>query len=522
MEPQNFAKPFYLLLPQLTHHINFRLLKLSLIGTLLVGCAQQIHHEKEFSTAIPLNRNTTLATYSRPYLVGTPNLSGFYPLGDGQEALLARLALIQSAESSIDLQYYIYRDDHTSSLMTWALYQAAERGVRVRILLDDMQARDDNVLATLSSHPNIKLRLFNPFTQRTFRMLGFVGDFDRLNRRMHNKALVADSAFAVTGGRNIGDEYFAANDAVDFGDFDLLLIGSAVPDIARQFDLYWNSRPATPIEHLVDNIQPPTRVQLSQWQQSLENRFKNSDYINALSDLPLAQEVKNQSLNFYLAEAEVIYDMPSKVYAKDTNALLLHQISAVLQQAKSDFLLISPYFVPTQNGTEALVEAARKGINVTIITNSLASNDVFAVHGWYAKYRKPLLKGGVKLYEVKVDSSLKKDRSWLGSSRTSLHAKTFIIDQHKIFVGSFNFDPRSAYINTEMGVFLDTPEFVEYIYQQMGIGLIKNTYRLELNDDEIIWVDDHTGVRYTSEPYAGFWSRLGAWFSGLMPIESQL
>ena len=421
------------------------------LGPILSGCSQQIPLDKEFSTAVPFNTNTSLGSYTKPYLRPYSDLTGFYPLADGQEALLARLAIIHAAEQSIDLQYYIYRSDHTSSLMTWALYQAAERGVRVRVLLDDMQSRDDANLAALSSHPNIQIRLFNPVGNRTFRMLGFVGDYDRLNRRMHNKAIIADGAFAITGGRNIGDEYFAANDAVDFGDFDLLLLGAAVADIAVQFDVYWNSRPATPIESLVKTVRPPTEAQLEQWQHSLEGYFKDSAYASSLADLPLTQHIKNQTLDFYLAKAEVVYDMPSKIYAQDASALLLHQIGAVLQQAESDFLLISPYFVPTSEGTTALAAATQEGINVTIITNSLASNDVFAVHGWYAKYRKDLLKGGVKLYEVKVDPSLKKNRSWLGSSHTSLHAKTFIIDNHIVFVGSFNFDPRSAYINTEMG-----------------------------------------------------------------------
>ncbi|MCW8330244.1 phospholipase D family protein [Photobacterium sp. SDRW27] len=507
-----------------THRSFYRVLRFinfSFIAV-LIGCSQQAPINKEFSTGIPFDTNTALATYTLPYLEPYSSLSGFYPLDDGQEALLARLAMIQAAEKSIDLQYYIYRDDNTSSLMTWALYQAAERGVRIRILLDDMQSRDDATLATLSSHPNIELRLFNPFENRSFRLLGFVGDFDRLNRRMHNKAIIADGAFAITGGRNIGNEYFAANDTVDFGDFDLLLIGAAVADITVQFDVYWNSRPATPVEYLVDNIQAPTETQLAQWHQTLENYFKDSAYITTLAELPLAQNIKNQSLDFYLAEAVVVYDQPSKVYAKDTNALLLHQITAVLEQAESDFLLISPYFVPTKNGAKALADAAREGLNVTIITNSLASNDVFAVHGWYAKYRKMLLEGGVKLYEVKVDPSLKKDRSWLGSSQTSLHAKTFIIDRHTVFVGSFNFDPRSAYINTEMGVFLDTPEFVEHIYQQMDTGLIKNTYRLALNNGEIIWIDDHNAVQFDSEPNASIWAKIGAWLSGILPIESQL
>ena len=217
----------------------------------LIGCAQPLSTTKTATYSNVDNYNTTLLQKTLPYIQSNPNKTAFYPLGDGQAALLARLAIIESAQKTVDVQYYIYRDDATSHLLTWYLYQAAERGVRVRLLLDDMQKRDDQFLANLSAHPNVEVRLFNTFGNRSFKPLSFLTDFDRLNRRMHNKSIIADGVFAITGGRNIGDEYFSANNNVEFGDFDLLMMGKVIPQVSRQFDEYWNSKPATPIEMLV-------------------------------------------------------------------------------------------------------------------------------------------------------------------------------------------------------------------------------------------------------------------------------
>ncbi|MGR5063035.1 phospholipase D-like domain-containing protein [Photobacterium sp. DNB22_13_2] len=503
--------------------VFFRYLVMIVSFFSFIGCSSIPTTEKTPSYTIPFDSQTQLASQVLPYLNKHPELTGFYPLGDGQEAFLARLALIYGAEHSIDLQYYIYRDDNTSSLMTYALYQAAERGVRVRMLLDDMQSRNDESMAQLASHPNIDIRLFNPFEERSARILGFISNFDRLNRRMHNKALIADNAFVITGGRNIGDEYFAANTAVDFGDFDILMLGESVPKISIQFDLYWNSKPSIPIESFVKNASEPTTERIKSWEDDLKRHFKHSRYVKSLAELPLTEHIKNETLAFYWGEAEVHYDLPSKVYSPEDTDLLLHQLSAIINQADNELLLISPYFVPTEQGANSLTQAVEDGIDITIITNSLASNDVFAVHGWYAKYRKPLLAGGVKLYEVKVDPSLKKKRSWLGSSRTSLHAKTFLIDRKDLFVGSFNIDPRSAYLNTEMGVLIESSEFGEVIYREIERNLKKNTYRLALNGDgDLEWHNDLRGTVTHSEPDASIWLRFSAWFAGLLPIEDQL
>nr|WP_264955860.1 phospholipase D family protein [Photobacterium damselae] len=489
----------------------------------LTGCAQTLpQNDKATSYSYVDNHDTALYQYAKPYTQAHPGKTGFYPLADGRSAFLARLATIEGAQKSLDVQYYIYRDDETSKLMTWYLHQAAERGVRVRLLLDDMQSRDDDALASLSAHPNVEVRLFNPFANRSIKQVGFLHDFGRLNRRMHNKAIIADGTFAITGGRNIGDEYFSANNSVEFGDFDLLLVGKVVPEVAKQFDTYWNSTPAIPIESLVDDIHLPTQEQLNQWRTAQMKYLQESEYAQSLKSHPMVQKLMANSLPFYWADATLNYDSPYKVLDK-TNDLLMHDLALAIKEAKTDFVLVSPYFVPTKQGAELLANSAKKGLNVTVVTNSLASNDVFAVHGWYAKYRDIMLKGGVKLYETKVDPRHKAKRSLVGSSRTSLHAKSFVIDNRKVFVGSFNFDPRSAYLNTEMGIFVDSPEFAEVVNKDLNKLLTKTAYRLTLDDDgDIVWHDDETGETFTSEPDSSVWLKMGAWFAGALPIESQL
>ena len=487
----------------------------------LIGCAQPLSTTKTATYSNVDNYNTTLLQKTLPYIQSNPNKTAFYPLGDGQAALLARLAIIESAQKTVDVQYYIYRDDATSHLLTWYLYQAAERGVRVRLLLDDMQKRDDRFLANLSAHPNVEVRLFNTFGNRSFKPLSFLTDFDRLNRRMHNKSIIADGVFAITGGRNIGDEYFSANNNVEFGDFDLLMMGKVIPQVSRQFDEYWNSKPATPIEMLVTDAHLPTTAQLQQWKKA-QKQYLTSDYARSLKQHPMAKKLSNQTLPFYWADAELVYDTPYKVKHSQDD-LLLHHLSTMIGQAKTDFLLISPYFVPTEPGVKALVKAAKRGLNITIVTNSLASNDVFAVHGWYAKYRKEMLENGIKLYEIKTDPHIKKKHSWLGNSRSSLHAKTFIIDRKKVFVGSFNFDPRSAYLNTELGVIVDSKPFSDIFYADLDQLLEKSAYRLSLDsNNDIIWTDDTNGKQFNSEPDSSTILKMGAWLAGALPIEKHL
>lgn len=501
----------------------FKTLLISLVMIAMTACTSlspDTHNEKTTSTALPYQHNSPLDHYFSALSKKTPGETGFYPLEHGHDALLTRLALIESAQASLDLQYYIFRDDETSQLLSWRLFIAAERGVRVRLLLDDMQKRDDKVMAYINSHPNIEIRLFNPHQYRTARGAAFLSDFDRLNHRMHNKSLTADNVASVIGGRNIGNEYFSFQSDVEFGDFDLLMHGEAVAAVSEQFDEYWNSDFAIPMEWIYPNRTPLTSEAISDWVASskIEEQFTQGQY--DFTQLPLYQKLNNAELSLFWGKAQLIYDSPNKVLGQGEP--LKSGLTQFLSQTESELVLISPYFVPTESGTQALISAVEKGIEVTIITNSLASNDVFAVHGWYAKYRQALIEGGVTLWEVKATADI--DNSWSikGSSNASLHAKVIVLDRSKIAVGSMNLDPRSAELNTELAVLFEQPEYAERALAQLYSKLNEKAYQVIMQKGELIWIDHAQSVQFDSEPDASLWLKMGAWISGWLPIESQL
>ncbi|HHF3260454.1 phospholipase D family protein [Vibrio diabolicus] len=491
--------------------------------TILSACSSvSLNDPSEKSTSFQLGYqgDSVLAQYFEAYGKDPKSITGFSPLNQGHDALLARTSLIESAQKSLDLQYYIYRGDETSQLITWRLYEAAKRGVRVRLLLDDMQKRNDDVMAALNAHPNIEIRLFNPHQYRDSRWFALASDFERLNRRMHNKSLIADSVSAIVGGRNIGNEYFSFESQVEFGDFDLLLYGEAVQQTADQFDLYWNSAYAIPMEWITPDSQQITDLAIQKQvdKLQLEEKFSTGRY--DFTKLDMYQALKQGNLKLYWGEAKVWFDLPDKVATRESQ--LIDNLTDLVKSVEHSFVLISPYFVPTEVGTQALSNAAKRGVDITIVTNSLASNDVFAVHGWYAKYRTDLLEAGVKLWEVKASAKLKSKWSLTGSSRASLHAKAMTIDDKTLFVGSMNWDPRSAALNTEMAVVIEQPEYVQMFLEQLPNQLSNNAYALTLRDGDIVWTDIKTGKEYDSEPEAGVWRKMGALFSGILPIEDQL
>ncbi|GAM66632.1 cardiolipin synthetase [Vibrio sp. JCM 19236] len=420
----------------------------------------------------------------------------------------------------MDLQYYIYRNDETGKLMTWRLFEAAERGVRVRILLDDMQKRNDQGLALLNSHPNIHIRLFNPNNYRTARNLGFLKEFGRLNSRMHNKSITADNVSSIVGGRNIGNEYFSYDTSVEFGDFDLLLYGNTVEQVADQFDQYWNSDFAVPVEWIFETDEVITAEDVKQTvlTERLEEQFTTGAY--DITKLDLHRKLVNNQLPLYWGEGKLLYDLPDKVGTQ--NSQLIDDLTLILEDVEDNVVIISPYFVPTELGTQHLVEAVQSGKQVTIITNSLASNDVFAVHGWYAKYREDLIEGGVKLWEIKSTAKFKSKWSMTGSGRSSLHAKVMFFDDRYLFVGSMNWDPRSALHNTEMAVIIDQADFVLENEIELFNELDKYAYKLKIRDGDLVWVDNMTQEVFESEPDASIWLRMGAWMAGILPIEEQL
>ncbi|MGR5220510.1 phospholipase D family protein [Vibrio parahaemolyticus] len=446
--------------------------------------------------------------------------TGFYPLDKGHDALLARLAIIETAQASIDVQYYIFRDDEAGNLLAWRLFEAAERGVRVRLLLDDMQKYDDNDLVSFSSHPNIEIRMFNPHHLRSARGIAMLSDFKRLNHRMHNKSLTVDGVVSIIGGRNVGNEYYSIESNVEFSDLDLLMVGKSVRQVNRQFDLYWNSDYSVPVEWLTSKRLQYTDADMGVWvnELGLEEKFSGGTY--DFSKLPLYSDLINGTIELYWGVGNLLYDLPNKPDSKQST--LIDSLGAVLEEGKSSLVLISPYFVPTESGTKELIQAVKDGREVIIITNSLASNDVFAVHGWYAKYRKQLVEGGVQLWEVKSNAEIKKNWSLTGSSRSSLHTKAVVIDKKKLFVGSMNWDPRSAHLNTEMGVVIEQHEYAQKVYREILKEIPTTAYEIQVVDDDVVWFDYTTGDTLTSEPDASFWRRMGAWFSGILPIEEQL
>jgi putative cardiolipin synthase len=501
------------------------------------GCATlPVDYERTETAALQDTESTALGKDAQTAMKQHEGLNGFRPIPDGVDAMLMRLSLARSAERSLDMMYYIWKPDLVGRLLGAAVLRAADRGVRVRILLDDLGTNaDDNVLMSLDAHPEIEIRLFNPVASRAFRMLGALGDFGRVNRRMHNKAFIADNQRAVLGGRNIGDEYFGAHAEMDYGDLDVAITGPVVNKISSSFDEYWNSPVVYPIKALTgrggDNVSLDTlRSQLEAYVES----ERDSPYAQALrSEAGVAEIGRLDKL--YWGQAHLVYDDPAKVTRDSTvtEGRLLPQLEALGLAPKKEIFIVSPYFVPGDAGVAWLAGLAGKGVRVTVLTNSLASNDVTAVHSGYKRYRDALVDGGVRLYELRPEAikyKRKDDREHsLQGSRASLHAKTFVFDRRAIFIGSMNLDPRSIALNTEIGVVCDNPAMSETLLGRVEPRLDEIAWRLERDTDEtgrkrLVWVEkDKNGVRrLTAEPQVSAWRQLGVWFLGVLPIESQL
>ncbi|TKB48959.1 phospholipase D family protein [Ferrimonas sediminicola] len=500
-------------------------LPLMLLSVLLAGCATSLPEVDQPAThARPAPAHSPLRQAFAPLTARNPGLSGVYPVADGREALIIRILAANQAVSSIDLQTYIYRGDDTGRALLWSLWRAAERGVRVRLLLDDMQSGKDQALSRLNRHPNVQVRLFNPFTNRQWRSVEMLGSFQRTNRRMHNKSMVVDGALAVTGGRNIGNEYFSANQQVSFGDFDVMLLGPAVADTAAQFDLYWNSDYAIGVEHLIPASPAiTTETMTRQFAETIQrDQIRQQGYIDALHDTPLARHLADKTLPLYWGKVQVVADSPEKAaIAQQAPTLMMDALARQFEQAEQNLLLVSPYFVPGEPGVKALAKLVGQGVRVRVLTNSLAATDVVAVHSGYRGYRRAMLEAGVELWEVKRTPGLKPG-GWNTSSQASLHAKTMVFDRRVLFVGSFNLDPRSARINTEMGVFIHSDELASEVSDGLGEALSTIAYRLTLEEGELRWQDLESGTTLDSEPDAGCWRRLGAWLLQWLPIEDQL
>jgi putative cardiolipin synthase len=498
-----------------------------LCAALLSGCAGLPSLEgRKSSTTVPDTGETRLGKATLPLAHAHPGQSGLLRLANGRDAFAARVRMTELAERSLDVQYYIWRDDLTGTLLFDALRRAAGRGVRVRILLDDNGTRDlDGVLAELVAHANIEVRLFNPFATRGWRPLGYLADFQRLNRRMHNKSFTADNQVTIVGGRNVGDEYFGAGQDLLFVDLDVLAIGPVVDAVSRDFDRYWSSDSSYPAELLLPAALPTSIAAIAADADRIEHSVVASTYADAVAQQPFVHTMLARELTLEWAVTRMVSDDPAKGQGRATDdALLWPQVERFMKPPVQQLDLVSAYFVPGEAGVGYLIGLAKRGVKITVLTNSLEATDVPAVHSGYSKWRPALLAAGVTLLEMKRSSTATSAQGSLlaGSSGSSLHAKTFSVDRAQVFVGSFNFDPRSARLNTELGFVIDSPEMASAVADAVAGRLAERAYRLRLGDAGALqWIEQIDGKEmvHDAEPGTTAWQRARVIIMSMLPIE---
>lgn len=520
----------YPALPNLPQH-RLRFLTVSVLLLLLAaGCAELPPRPAAVpETALPVGEGTELDTLISPAEARHPGQSGLRLVSQGPEAFAIRAHVARIAGRSIDVQTYIWHGDQTGLAMAQTLLAAADRGVKVRLLLDDMDGRAKNAgMAALDAHPNIEVRMFNPLPSRsgTLAALGdLAGDAKRLNRRMHNKTWIADNRIAIIGGRNLGDEYFGASGETNFVDLDFAVVGPIVQDASASFDRYWNYEATYPIAVLSpDQVNEEALAQARPMLAAALEDIKNSAYGDLLrGDDAVHRLLAGDWPMSWAKESRFIADDPSKISQEPEKVIsgVMSVIKPIMQGAAQDLTIISPYFVPGDRGTDALVQLAKADRRVRILTNSLAANDVAAVYGGYSKYRKDLLEGGVELWELKPEPRAREKKSTDGSGGASLHTKGLSVDGTTLFVGSFNLDPRSISLNCEQGVLVNEPGLAQ---QFMGLFDLQSSgdraWKVELEDGDLVWSDGTR--RHDSTPEASFGRKFQAWLARVFPLESQL
>lgn len=473
--------------------------------------------------ALPADQPSSIATQINAMRPENRALSGVIALGNGADAFNSRLALIEAAEVAIDAQYYIWHDDVSGMLLLDALDRAAQRGVRVRLLVDDNGVPGmDDYLAALNQHNNFSIRLFNPSTVRRPKLFGYAFDFMRMNRRMHNKSLTVDNAVAIIGGRNIGDEYFQVQDDAFYLDMDVIGLGAVVTDTVEAFDQYWNANSVFQIETIIEGVGDraayDARVAL----------MSSSDEASALRAQPAnsIQALLNGSETPEWTNVTLVVDDPVKGEGETReDQLMIIRLGEVLGSIESHLDLASAYFVPAQRGTAFFNRVAESGARVRILTNAMDTTDVFLVHAGYSRYRRELLEGGVELYELKLRGGEPQEEQLFafGLSGASLHAKSFAVDGNRIFIGSFNFDPRSARLNCEMGFLIESETLATRFSRGFDGPLRTVSYQPGLTPEgKMYWREERTmgqEVIYQEEPGASWFKQIAFAVIGLLPIE---
>ncbi|MCU4612020.1 phospholipase D family protein [Acinetobacter parvus] len=510
------------------------------IAITVTGCSTLPKHTIESipETALQVDTaQTTLAQIIQPLQEQHPELTGYLVLFEPLEALATRLSLIDKAEKRLDLQYYIWDNDKVGSLALHALIRAADRGVKIRLLIDDNNAKStEGIFLALAQHPNIEVKLFNPYRFRKYRAFDMILDLKRINRRMHNKSFIADHQVALIGGRNMTNQYYNVSDNYQFSDVDVMLLGTAVKDISHSFDEYWNHEYAYKVQEVVK--QSAHHLSYESLKRQLDEHYKRvtvQNYLDLTSNSQAIDSLMSRDIQLDWVKAEVVKDSPDKIKSKAKKKEHLNfQLIQHLEQPEKNVDLISAYFVPEKKGAKMLNDLAKDGVKVRVLTNSFKANDVAVVHAFYGKYRQNLLEHGVQLYEFlpalnkndldknTEDLAKKAKVSIKGLSRSSLHAKLMALDEKQVFIGSFNFDPRSAYLNTEIGVLLNSPPLAQAVHTTMDENLSKYAYKLVLDANKKITWQRQTPqgpVIYTKEPRMEWWQRAGIKMLSWLPIE---
>ena len=477
------------------------------------------------SGAIPASEETLLGANLMPLMAIHEGKSGVVPLADGRDALAARILLARAAQATIDVQYYIWQTDTTGWLLLEELRAAAERGVRVRLLLDDNGIPGlDNVLAELDGMDNLEVRIFNPFTMRTPKALSYAFDFFRLNRRMHNKSMTVDGVATVIGGRNIGDIYFAYGEGTAYFDLDVLAVGPAAADVSQNFDAYWTSGSS----YAASDVLPPSEDGLAEMATAValaQSGARASDYAASIADAPVLSQVLSGRDVMEWTTVTLVSDDPAKGLGSATqDALLVGRLPALLAQPAESVDLVSAYLVPGDAGLALLEGYLADGVRTRLLTNSLEATDVPVVHSAWMGYRDRLVRAGAEVLELRARPDRSADLSLtqiITGSQSSLHAKTFAVDGARIFIGSFNFDPRSAALNTEMGFLIESPE----IATALGRSLDRSEafYRVtEADSGAIEWIEtaqNGATSAYTLEPNTSAVQRGIVRLMSWLPVE---
>jgi putative cardiolipin synthase len=495
-----------------------------LLIVLVTGCASlPTDYPRTESVALEDYQSTSIGKRWAEREAEHPGKSAFAMLRYGRDAFSIRIAMIDQAQKTLDLQVYIWQADETGRIVAERLIRAADRGVRVRLLVDDMGlGGTDEGVASMDAHPNIEIRIFNPFANRTFSSLDFLVDLDRVNHRMHNKIIVTDNSFAIVGGRNIGDHYFSVDPDTNFRDLDIMAVGPVVRDISRVFDHFWQGDWAVPINALVDR--PYTAVDLKEGRARLQKAIEEGDYPYSVDD-DVREFLVRAAGRTVWAPGKVIWDDPVSIEQGEEVSDLIVALRRKTDTLQKSLTIESAYFMVGDRGVKNVEKLVERGVKVRILTNSLASNDVLAAHAGHANYRKQLLEAGAELYELRTDSAIIK-KTWKGKSQAGLHTKAMVFDDESLFIGSFNLDPRSANINTEAGLYVESPELAERLLAYLDEGVRpENSYQLVLNEyGSLEWVTQIDGVevRYDKDPLSTFGQRFMSGFIGILPVESQL